>query len=117
MSKWTKKEIAACCAQLDSYWLTRDVVSDVRARTEIVLSGLRVTRERYVARYRQECETIGNQLVRFTEYGKPDELIERFIGLARETDRCHRMVEALVLRVHHEGLPPEVVDYDPTVRR
>jgi hypothetical protein len=70
--------------------------------------------ERMAERYRSECETIGNQLVRFTEYGKPDELIERFIGLARDTDKTHRIAEALVLRVYHEGLPPEVEAFDPT---
>lgn len=131
--KWTKIDIRACCSQLDAFWLarrgpgslapsvhleaehTRAVLANATNRKEAVLAGLRSMRDLHSRRYREYCETIGNQLVRFTEYGKPDELIDRFIKLARETDKDQRAYEALVLRVHNEGLPPEVLAYDPTL--
>ncbi len=142
--KWTKKDIATLCGQLDTHWLKLrfglnaseeiEVAKAMRsegekARREIVLAGLRAWRELLAQRYNEQVQTIGNQIVRFTEWGKGDAsaeddqgeivgdtIVRRFTKLAGETDKAHRAAEALVLRVHHEGLPPEVVSYDPTSR-
>lgn len=129
--KWTKKDIKALCAQLDTYWLTRSpdrtLASEKaakesmgsileRGRQDIVLAGLRGMRELHADRYNQQCQTIGNALVRDI-YGKSrDEFVAKFIELAKQTDAERKLYEDLVLRVVKEGLPPEVVSYDPTAR-
>lgn len=82
-------------------------------RKEVVLAGIRSARARISERYRSSCETIGNQVVRFTEYGQPDEIIERFTKLAREEDAAEKKLEKLLHRVLAEDLPEDVVSYDP----
>jgi hypothetical protein len=82
-------------------------------RKDIVLAGLRSGREQEARAYREACETIGNQLARFTKYGEPDPLIERFTKLAKESDAGHRKLEALVVRVVAYGLPESVLAFDP----
>ena len=130
-SKWTKKDVKALCSTIDSWWLVnrpldyrgveeaaakaREMLANPSSRREIVLAGIRGARARASERYSKNCETIGNQLVRFTEYGKPDELIERFTKLAREEDAENTTLEKMLHRVLAEGLPPEVLAHDPTV--
>lgn len=87
-------------------------------RKDIVLTGLRGSRNTSALRYSEYCETIGNQIVRFAKSPtEPDVVLSRFIQLAKEEDAAHRVLEALVLRVYHEGLPAEVESYDPFARR
>ena len=130
--KWLKKDVRTMTGILDTFWLLRrpltmhasdqeaakkairEILSDDGARKNIVLAGLRSARETAATRYCSHCEVIGNQLVRFTEYGKPDETIERFTKFAREEDEAQKKLEALVLRVNAEALPPEVLAHDPT---
>ena len=131
--KWTKKDIKALCAQLDTYWLSRSPdrtlssereararmatqLANVEQRTQVVLSGLRGMRALHADRYLQECQTIGNAIVRDIYGSSRDEFVERFIKLAKESDADQAMYEALVLRVYAEGLPSEVLSYDPTSR-
>jgi hypothetical protein len=125
--KWTKTDIETLCNCLFSFYVVNRPLSHVgydvamekiRAsisehRKDIVLDGIRSARQTCAARYRTACETIGNQIVRFTEYGKPDELIDRFTRLAREEDTAEKKLEALLHRMLDEGLPPEVEAYDP----
>jgi|SRR5208282_3244696 len=125
--KWLKKDIKQLQGFLHSFYVTHRPL-DVRAwkeampkirlaieanRKEIVLAGIRGGRAMLSERYRSSCETIGNQLVRFTEYGAPDEIVSRFIKIAREEDAGERALEVLLHRVLAEGLPPEVDSYDP----
>ena len=126
-SHWTKKDIRTLCGYLDSFYVCnrplsvlqwRDAIPKIRAvlvanRKEIVLAGIRSARATSAERYAQNCETVGNQLARFTEYGHPNELITRFIGFAREEDKAGRRLESLLHRVLAEGLPSEVESYDP----
>lgn len=128
--KWTKKDIAALCGFLNSFWLVhrpldyrgrdeaaakmRALLAEPRNRAEVVLGGIRGARATCSERYRQYCETIGNQLVRFTAYGQPDELVDRFTKMAREEDAAEKKLEKMLHRVLAEGLPPEVVAHDPT---
>jgi hypothetical protein len=128
-AKWTKKDIKTLCGFLDSWWLVnrpldyrgmdravseaRVILASEGSRKEIVLAGIRSARATASQRYSTYCATIGNQLVRFTEYGKSDELVDRFIKLAREEDAAERKLEALLHRVLDEGLPLEVIAYDP----
>lgn len=134
-AKWTKAEIKSMCGHIDTFWLTNRplsdsmhdlevaraglaaVLSDPHKRREIVLAGIRQFRAMNAERYKSYCETIGNQLVRFTAYGQPDELIERFTRFAREEDAANRKGEALLHRVLDEGLPPEVTTYNPLESR
>jgi len=49
-------------------------------------------------------------------YGKSTpEIIERFTRLAKEDRKDVKRAELLIARIETEGLPPEVVDYDPVV--
>jgi hypothetical protein len=129
-AKWLKKDIKCLCGYLDTFYLlnrpldhrgldeylpkVRAVLDDWSKRKDIVLGGIRAARATCSRRYRECCETIGNQLVRFTEYGQPDELIERFTKFAREDDAAEKRLEKMLHRVLAEGLPPEVEAYDPT---
>lgn len=131
--KWTKKDIKTCCSQLDTYWLSRSPSRTVQSeqdsaerlafvlagngRKEIVLAGLRGMRELHGERYNQECQTIGNAYARDIYGAGRDEFVARFIKLAQDTDKERGLYEKLALRVYHEGLPPEVVAYDPTARK
>ena len=126
--KWSKKDARTLRGFLhDFYVLNRPLdprfyaeamprlrEAVAKNRKDIVLAGIRGARAVSSERYRQNCETIGNQLVRFTEYGKPDELIERFTRLAREEDKAEKALEKLLHRVLNEDLPADVVSYDPT---
>jgi hypothetical protein len=125
--KWTKTDIKTLKGFLHSFYVTnrpldhRDdarVLPEIRAaiekhRSEIILAGIRAARTISAERYRQNCQTIGNQLARFTEYGQPDDLITRFIGFAREEEKAEKRLEKLLHRVLDEPLPAEVVSYDP----
>jgi hypothetical protein len=125
--KWLKKDIKQLRGFLHDFYVEhrpldvrewKEAMPKIRLaiesnRKEIVLAGIRRGRATLSARYRLSCETIGNQLVRFTEYGAPDELVARFIKIAREEDADERVLEALLYRVLAEGLPPEVESYDP----
>jgi hypothetical protein len=129
---WSMRDIRYMRDQLDDWWLRnrppyRDRASRQLAeskaremlaahRKDIVLAGLRSERERFAERYNQKCQTIGNQIVRFTEYGKPDDLIDLFTKLAREDDARRALAEDMVLRVVGEGLPTEVIAWDPIER-
>jgi hypothetical protein len=132
MAKWTKKDINELCSQLDGAWLFvrphdvsgwaaaaerfRAVLAVPQARKEAVLGGVRSFEQLFARRYNEYCATIGNEIARF---GKTldDELVQRFTGLARETDAAAKRATQLRERVLSEGLPPEVVAYDPTVPR
>jgi hypothetical protein len=85
----------------------------VKNRKEVVLAGIRGARATCSERYRQYCETVGNQLARFTEYGKPDDLIASFTEMAKEEDKAEKKLESLLHRVLVEDLPEDVVSYDP----
>ena len=125
-SKWTKTDTKILRGFIHSFYVenrpldyrdneTLPMIRDhiEKCRKDVILAGIRSARARSSARYRQDCETIGNQLVRFTEYGKPDELIERFTRLAREEDAAEKKLEKLLHRVLAEELPADVMSYDP----
>lgn len=130
--KWTKKDIKTLCDQIFSVWLTgrpldtmrhaqwdvhfRSIIGSPRVRKDIVLAGLRAARDTIAERYRKDCECIGNMIARDIYGDKRQEMIDRTTASAREHDADHKILEALVLRVHHEGLPPEVEAFDPTKR-
>lgn len=126
-NKWLKKDIKTLCGFLHSFYVVNrpldyrnnaKMLPGIRSaitnrRKEIILAGIRSARTTCSERYNSACMTIGNQLVRFTQYGTPDELIERFTKLAREEDAAGRSLEVLLHRVLQEELPAEVVSYDP----
>lgn len=129
--KWTKKTIRALCGHLDTYWLqvrplsgdiqpakdhVRKVLQNDRARLEVVLAGVRQFEQLHARRYAEYCSTVGNEIARFS---KPleDELVQRFVRLAREEDASNKEATLLRQRLLAEGLPAEVLEYDPTERR
>lgn len=130
--RWTKADIARMCGQLDTFALLNKPIAGpasvfraaeealraalAKQRGELVIAGLRSAREASGRYYREECEVIGNALVRRVHGDATDELVRRKIEEARAEDEAHRKLDALVLRVHREGIPPEVVAYDPIER-
>lgn len=132
MGKWTKKDIKVLCGTIDTFWLQNRPLSgafglDSRAhdaavqkvretlttrRVDVVLTGIRAFERLYSERYNQNCTTIGNEIARF---GKTldDEIVQRFIRLAREVDKDAKAATSLRERIQAEGLPPEVEAYDP----
>jgi hypothetical protein len=131
MSKWTKKDIKALCGHLDTFWLrrrphdgegweaakqnTRTVLSAPHLRKEVVLAGVREFEQMHACRYSRNCETVGNEIARFGK-GLDDELVQRFVKLAKEEDASQKTATRLRERILAEGLPEEVVAYDPTTR-
>ena len=132
MGKWTKKDIKVLCSQLDTFWLQHrplgglmgapraDLEAAAQAvretlvakRVDVVLAGIRGFERMHAERYRQNCETIGNEITRFGK-SLDDELVQRFVRLAREEDASGKAATVLRERIQREGLPPEVEAYDP----
>jgi hypothetical protein len=125
--KWTKKDVRTLCGFIHSFYVVNRPLDHrdndkvlpmiretlVKNRKEVVLAGIRGARATCSERYRQYCETVGNQLARFTEYGKPDDLIASFTEMAKEEDKAEKKLESLLHRVLVEDLPEDVVSYDP----
>jgi hypothetical protein len=129
--KWTKKDIKLLCGMLDTFVLVnrpihgmmidraledsaRMLIAEKLAkhRTDVVLAGIRGARATSSERYSSNCETVGNEIVRFAK-ALDDEMVIRFVEMARNEDAESKKLEALLYRVLDEGLPPEVVAYDP----
>lgn len=124
---WTKSEVQTLQAHIHNYYVEKrpldprdnpHVLPKLRSHIEthkmdIILSGIRNTMTTCSNRYNIDCQTIGNQVVRFTEYGQPDEIISRFIALAKLNDKGHKIAEVLLHKVLELGLPDDVSNYNP----
>lgn len=129
-AKWTRAEISSMTGMLDTFWLlhrnpdgsdaanaavrVREHLAIERNRTHAVLAGIRGARATSAKRYGENCEAIGNALVRKIYGDSTAEFVERFTKLAKEEDASERAAEAMLHKVLDHGLPPEVLAYDPT---
>jgi hypothetical protein len=133
MKAWTKKDIKVLCQAISTFWLVNRPLGDSLAEHERALAEVRA----YLAEHREEVVCAGvaelggiaaerarqNQETAYhfrshpEVYGKSTpEMIERFTRFAAENHRDLAWAEKLVARVQAEGLPPEVVAFDPIQR-
>lgn len=128
-ARWTKADVKRLCGAIDTYFVVvrplgalgdfptrfREVLA--AHRQDIVVSALagfermlhaRVTENRAAA-----VHAVFNPHVWGSSAGS---MAARFETLAREAERDIERSEKLVARVRAEGLPPEVIAYDPMAR-
>jgi hypothetical protein len=128
--RWTKKDIGTMRGTLSTFWLynrplgdslsaSRDA-AEVREllkeqRTEVVLTSLR-DHVNMLARRAEEYAKTARYYADHPEVMGSSTLgmIARFENLAKETTKGIDQKVALIKRIEAEGLPPEVVDFDPT---
>jgi hypothetical protein len=132
--KWTKKDVKALCFAIDGFWLSvrptggtlaqieeaerrfAELISVPARRVEVVLRDVRGFEQLHAQRYRDNCSVVGNEIARFGK-GLDDELVRRFVQMAKDEDASGKKCTELRERILAEGLPKEVLDYDPFARR
>lgn len=130
MAKWTKKDISICKNALSSFWLVNRPLGDSLREREVAYAAVRqhVTDHRVdvvcggIAQLRQISNerALKNQQSadHFAEhpnvYGSATpEMIARFSKLAADDRKEATKAQMLIAKIQAEGLPPEVVAYDP----
>lgn len=131
--KWTKKDIRTLCNQIMTFYVMNRPLGDSssayanfqsalathleRFRTEVVLGGLRGWVSMSTSRADQYQRTADNAIANPHVWGKSTcETVDRFEKLAAESRKAIRLTEKLIARVEAEGLPPEVVAFEPGAR-
>ena len=128
--KWFKKDIKILCGTISTFWLMNRPLGDSMSEHQRVLERVR----QFLAEHRVEvvCSEIsglGNLAAErskkyqdtvdhFTAhpevYGKSTPMmIERFSKLAAESRKDVAKAQILLTRIQTEGLPPEVMGFDP----
>jgi len=119
------------CGTLSTFWLYNRPLGDSMAaskgaalevreflkihRTEAVLAGLQELVNMFAERAEKNAETAKHYAAHPDIMGDgTPEIVERFDRLAMEATRDADKGAALIERIKLEGLPPEVVDFDPT---
>ena len=129
--KWTKKDIGIMCGAISSFWLYNrplsgsqaEAAEQVRAhlrehRVQIVLSGIsdlvnhaehrRIENLNTAKHYETHPHVLGNAT---------QEIVDRFMGLSSQDERDVSKGLKLLDRIRENGLPSEVVSFDPTTVR
>ena len=130
--KWLKRDIKIMCSTLSTFWLTNrppygvtpEQVAEVRSflagpvRVSVVCAGIEnlteLNRERAVEalktaeHYRTHPNVMGTST---------PEIVERFTRLAGEYESDMKIGITLIEKIKANGLPVEVLEYDPTARR
>lgn len=131
--KWTKKDIKIMCQAISSFWLINrplsdsmrvhnDALADVRAylgehRTHVVLQGIADLGNLAHHRYEENLKTAEHFKNHPEIYGKSNpEMIERFTNLASDHHKDFLKAKSLMEKIEANGLPPEVMSFDPTQR-
>lgn len=130
MPRWTKKDVKIMCGAISSFWLenrplgdsTRELssaLSEVRQylqarRAEVVCRGIASLGNIALDRLQKNSDFVEHLRSHPGVYGKSTaEMIERFDNLAREERKDVERARALIARIEAEGLPPEVIAFDP----
>ena len=124
MKPYTKKQIDAMRSAIAGAWLTlRDMGLRAEAfraglpekRLDLVLGGVRERITWHEQRAADEQSTAEHFRAHPAIYGNATpEMIARFEALAVTRDKGAAWYRAPLERVEREGLPPEIVAYDPT---
>lgn len=130
MKKWTKRDIKIMCQTISTFWLVNrplgfsarehaSALAEVREylrehRTQVVCRGIADLGNLAHSRYLENAQTAEHFKTHPNVYGSSTpEMIERFTNLAAESLKDFEKAKALIERVEREGLPDEVVEYDP----
>jgi hypothetical protein len=123
----TKKQIKAMQSALTGAWLTlRDMglpaaVFSARLpekRLELVLGGVRELAAMNEGRAVECRATAAHFTAHPSVYGEATpEIVDRFTALAAKYDKDAAWFRAMEQRIASEGLPPDVVGFDPTATR
>lgn len=131
--RWTKADIRRLTGQLDTAWLYARPLQPAHGgrpdgreafrtwlatgdnRTRVVLQGLGGWERRSAGRAQQNRDTAQHARTSGVWGSSTEEMVQRFERLAAADTKDVQLVQRLVARVKAEGLPPEVVAYDPTV--
>jgi hypothetical protein len=120
--RWTKKAIKTLQGQLTSfvvchrlYYKPEAIEGFIREkRLEVVLAGMREFVAMHEERSAENAKTADHFEANPGIYGKATpEMVQRFRGFAAEEAKDAAAARALVAKVEAEGLPPEVVAFDP----
>lgn len=127
--KWTKKDIKIMCGALSTFWLlhrplygsTSEASASLRnfldapRRLEVVCAGIEdlvdmnwhraVEAEKTSNHYADHPNVMGNGT---------SEIVERFANIASEYERDVAKGRDLLEKIKSNGLPPEVLMFDPT---
>lgn len=118
------------CQAISSFWLvnrplgdsTRELssaLSEVRQclqarRAEVVCQGIANLGNIALERLQKNSDFVEHLRSHPGVYGKSTpEMIERFDNLARENHKDAERARTLIARIEAEGLPPEVIAFDP----
>lgn len=134
MTKWTKKDIRIMCQAISSFWLVNRPLSyrpgefdmfreELNAylseyRTEVVVGGIadlgKLNQDRAAEAQAAASHFLNNPKV----MGKSTpEMVERFTNYAREYQADADKAAVLVAKIRSQGLPPEVMSFDPTQQK
>ena len=130
MSRWTKRDVKTLCQTISTFWLVNRPLGDslsehervleavrwylVQHRSDVVCAGVAELGEMAAERARQDQETADHFRDHPEIYGKSTPaMIERFSKLAAVGRGNADKAERLVVKIRSEGLPPEVVAFDP----
>ena len=131
--KWTKKDVKIMCQAISTFWLINRPLGDSLAahqralarvreylserREEVVCVGIADLADLAAERARKDQEAADHFRSHPEVYGEgTPEMIARFEELAAESRGDVARAEKLVAKIHAEGLPPEVVGFDPLSR-
>lgn len=134
MKRWYKKDIKSMRGAIDSWLLVnrpaphkgiagqslgfRDAarahLSDLEKRKAVVLGDIRMLRNRAKERGQENTEAARHFEANPAIYGNSTPMmVERFDQLAAENAKGVTKLNKLLARIEEEGMPPEVVAYDP----
>ena len=127
---WTKIDIKAMKQALSTAYLkcrafdVRDreaqrdkflTVLEPAVRTLVVISGIAELMVMFEGRAKENDGAADHFTKHPNVYGKATpEMIERFRGLAGEARKAAAKAKKLIDKINAEGLPQEVLEYDPT---
>jgi hypothetical protein len=130
MTKWFKKDIKTMCQAIASFWLVNrplgDSMRDHNAALDEVRAYLQEHRPLVVChgiaelggiaqeREQKDLDFVEHLRIHPHVYGtSTPEMIERFSKSAAENHKTVMKAEALIAKIEAEGLPPEVLSFDP----
>jgi hypothetical protein len=127
--KWSKRDIKTLCGALSTFWLvnrplsgsTAEAVTRVRTylngpmRVEVICAGLKDLIDLNQDRATSAQKTSYHYASHPSVMGKgTPEIVARFAELAISYERDAQKGLALIGKIREYGLPPEVLQFDPT---
>lgn len=127
--RWTKKDVRTLCGTLSTFWLVNrplsgsvtEAATSLRAgldgprRVEVVCAGLEDLVALNQDRATEAKKTSDHYASHPSVMGKgTPEIVERFAKMAVSYEQDARKGLDMIGKVREYGLPPEVLQFDPT---